>query len=197
MGNGLFRRLVQDSNFLWKWSEQSFLREDSFSPGFTLFSARGMAQGGEWSRFNNHRQSFLREDSFSPGYTLSSVGRMGSRLINQDKYSSLLEKNSPDNSSLMFDLLSADALPRSHRCEWNNGRDDSFYIITLFLCRLISDDCYDDCMSLYSRCILLWWMCFIVCDYTSLIKYLCATWCGSVPLDYNCVLLWIDTIFFY
>jgi hypothetical protein len=38
-----------------------------------------MAQGGEWSR-----------------------------LINQDNYSSLLEKNSPDSSSLMFDLLRAD-----------------------------------------------------------------------------------------
>jgi len=34
-----------------------------------------------------------------------------SMLINQDNYSSLLEKNSPDRSSLMFDLLRADALP--------------------------------------------------------------------------------------
>jgi hypothetical protein len=41
-----------------------------------------MAQGGEWSR-----------------------------LRNQDNYSSLLEKNSPDSSSLMFDFLRADALP--------------------------------------------------------------------------------------
>jgi hypothetical protein len=49
-------------------------------------------------------------------------------------------------------------------------------------------------MPLDSRCILLWWMCSIDCDYTSLIKYLCATWCGSVPLDCSCVLLWIDTI---
>jgi hypothetical protein len=30
-----------------------------------------------------------------------------------------------------------------------------------------------------------------------LIKYLCATWCGSVPLDCSYVLLWIDTIVFY
>jgi hypothetical protein len=29
------------------------LGQDSFSPGCTLFSARGMAQGGEWSRFSN------------------------------------------------------------------------------------------------------------------------------------------------
>jgi hypothetical protein len=41
-----------------------------------------MAQGGEWSR-----------------------------LINQDSYSSLLEKNSPNSSSLMFDLMTVDALP--------------------------------------------------------------------------------------
>jgi hypothetical protein len=41
-----------------------------------------MAQGGEWSK-----------------------------LKNQDNYSSFLEKNSPDNSSLMFDLLREDALP--------------------------------------------------------------------------------------
>jgi hypothetical protein len=61
---------------------QTFLRADSFSPGYTLFSVGGMAQGGEWSR-----------------------------LRNQDNYSSLLEKNSPDSSSLMFDLLRADALP--------------------------------------------------------------------------------------
>jgi hypothetical protein len=26
------------------------------------------------------------------------------------------------------------------------AQDDSVYIITLFLCRLISDDCYEDCM---------------------------------------------------
>jgi hypothetical protein len=107
---------VQDSHFPWKWSGQSFLREDSFSPGFTLFSAGGMAQGGEWSRFNNQGQTFLRADSFSPGCTLFSAGGMAqggewSRLRNQDNYSSLLEKNSPDSSSLMFDFLRADALP--------------------------------------------------------------------------------------
>jgi hypothetical protein len=81
-----------------------------------LFSAGGMAQGGEWSRFNNQGQTFLREDSFSPGCTLFSVGGMAqggewSRLRNQDNYSSLLEKNSLDSSSLMFDFLRVDALP--------------------------------------------------------------------------------------
>ena len=34
-----------------------------------------------------------------------------SRLKNQDSYSSLLENNSPDSSSLMFYLMRADALP--------------------------------------------------------------------------------------
>jgi hypothetical protein len=89
---------------------------DSFSLGCTLFSVGGMAQIGEWSRFNNQGQAFPREDSFSPSFTLFSAGGMAqigewSRLINQDNYSSLLEKNSPDSSSLMFYLLRADALP--------------------------------------------------------------------------------------
>jgi hypothetical protein len=128
---------VQDSHFLWKWFGQSFHREDSFSLGFTLFSAEGMAHIGEWSRFNNQGQTFLRADSFSPGCTLFSAGGMAqggewSRLRNQDNYSSLLEKNGLDSSSLMFDLLRADALPRSHRCEWKNGPDDSVYITPMF-----------------------------------------------------------------
>ena len=81
-----------------------------------MFSAKGMVQIGEWSRFSNQGQTFPRADSFSPGCTLFSVERMAqigewSRLINQDNYSSLLEKNSPDSSSLMFYLLRADALP--------------------------------------------------------------------------------------
>jgi hypothetical protein len=117
-----------------------------------LFSAGGMARGREWSRLSNQGQTFIRADSFSPGYTLFSVEGMAqggewSRLRNQDSYSSLLEKNSPDSSSLMSYLLREDALPRSHRCEWKNGPYDSVYIITLFLCRLISDDCYEDCMT--------------------------------------------------
>jgi hypothetical protein len=75
-----------------------------------------MAQIGEWSRFNNQGQAFPRADSFSPGCTLFSAGGMAqigewSRLRNQDNYSSLLEKNSPDSSSLMFHSLRADALP--------------------------------------------------------------------------------------
>jgi hypothetical protein len=64
---------VQDSHFLRKWFKQSFPREDSFSPGCTLFSVGGMAQIGEWSRFNNQGQAFPRADSFSPGCTLFSA----------------------------------------------------------------------------------------------------------------------------
>jgi hypothetical protein len=80
-----------------------------------------MAQGGEWSRFNNQGQAFLRADSFSLGYTLFSVGGIAqgeewSRLINQDSHSSLLEKNGPDSSSLMFYSKGIYSF-RSHRCE--------------------------------------------------------------------------------
>ena len=100
-----FLRFKQDNHFLMKWSKQSFPRENSFSPGCTLFSAGGMAQIGEWSRFNNHERHSsgkthslqvtlclvseewprvgngpdsysLRADSFSPSYTSFSVGGM-------------------------------------------------------------------------------------------------------------------------
>jgi hypothetical protein len=103
---------------------------DSFSPGCTLFIVEGMDQGGEWPRFSNQGQTFLREDSFSLGYTLFSVGRMAqggewSKLRKHDSYSSFLEKNSLDISSLMSYLLRANALLRSHRCEWKNDPDDS------------------------------------------------------------------------
>jgi hypothetical protein len=75
-----------------------------------------MAQGGEWSRFNNRGHKFLRADSFSIGYTLFSVGGMAqggewSKISNQDNYSSFLEKNSLGSSSLMSYLLREDALP--------------------------------------------------------------------------------------
>jgi hypothetical protein len=128
---------VQDSHFLWKWFGQSFPRAYSFSPGCTLFIAGGMAQIGEWSRFNNQGQAFPRADLFSPGCTFFSAGGMTqigewSRLRNRDNYSSLLEKNSPDSSSLMFYLLKGNCSSKSHRCEWKNGPDDSVYIITMF-----------------------------------------------------------------
>jgi hypothetical protein len=91
---------VQDNHFLRKWFGQSFPRENSFSLGCTLFSAGGMAQIREWSRFNNQGHAFPRADSFSPGCTFFSAGGMAqisewSRLINQDNYPSMLEKNIP------------------------------------------------------------------------------------------------------
>jgi hypothetical protein len=67
---------VQDSHFLWKWFEHSFPRSDSFSLGCTLFSAGGMAQIGEWSKFSNQGHAFPREDSFSLGFTLFSARGM-------------------------------------------------------------------------------------------------------------------------
>jgi hypothetical protein len=85
---GPFWRLVQDSHFLRKWSGQSFPRAYSFSPGCTMFSAEGMAQLGEWSRFSNQGQAFPRANSFSPSCTMISARGMAqlgewSRLKNQ------------------------------------------------------------------------------------------------------------------
>jgi hypothetical protein len=54
-----------------------------------------------------------------------------SRLKNQDSYSSLLEKNSPNSPSLMF-YFEGRYSSRAHRCDWKNGPDDSVYIITMF-----------------------------------------------------------------
>jgi hypothetical protein len=71
-----------------KCSRQSFPRADSFYPGFTMVSAKIMAQLGEWSKFNNQGQAFPREDSLSPGCTMISARGMAqlgewSRLRNQ------------------------------------------------------------------------------------------------------------------
>ena len=136
-------------HFLRKWSGQSFLRVYTFLPGCTLISVGGMSQGGEWSSLSNQGQAFLRVYTFSPGCPLISVGRMAqggewSRFKRQDSYSSLLEKNSLDISLFYSEGKYSF---RSHRCEWKIGPDDSVYIITLFLCRLVSDDCYEDCMT--------------------------------------------------
>jgi hypothetical protein len=73
-----------------KWFIQSFPRVDSFYPSCAMVSARGMAQLGEWYRFNNQVQAFHREDSFSLGCTMISARGMAqlgewSRLINQGK----------------------------------------------------------------------------------------------------------------
>jgi hypothetical protein len=41
-----------------------------------MFSAGGMAQLGEWSRFSNRGHVFPREDSFYPGCTMFSAEGM-------------------------------------------------------------------------------------------------------------------------
>jgi hypothetical protein len=63
-------------SFIRKCYKHSIPREDSFSLGCTLFSYRGMAQLGEWSRFSNEGQTFPRVYSFSPSCTLFSVEGM-------------------------------------------------------------------------------------------------------------------------
>jgi hypothetical protein len=161
----------------------------SFSPGCTLFSARGMAQIGEWSRFINQGQDFPRVDSFSPGCTLFSVRGMAQdrewcRLKNHDNYSSLFEKNSPANPSLMF-YSEGRCSSRSHRCEWKNGPDDSFYIITLFLCRLISINM----ITMETVCLQTTELCYCG-GYVPLF----VTMCHRLS---SCVLLWINKVVFY
>jgi hypothetical protein len=141
------RRIVQIALGGWcrtiisirKCSKQSFPREDSFSPGCTVISARRMAQLGEWSRFNNQGHAFPRAYSFSPGCTVISVGGMAqigerSRLKKiRDNYSSMLDKNSPDSPWMIFLLSKGICFSRSHRCEWRNDPNDSVCILILFM----------------------------------------------------------------
>ena len=62
-----------------------------------MFSAGGMAQIGEWSRFNNQGQAFPRAGSSCTLFIAGGMAQIGEwfRLRNQDNYSSMLEKNSP------------------------------------------------------------------------------------------------------
>jgi hypothetical protein len=106
-----------------------------------------------------------------------------SKLRNQDSYSSLLEKNSPDSPSLMF-YFEGRCSSRSHRCEWKNGPDDSVYIITFFLCRLISVDMITMeivCLQTVEAC------------YCGGYVPLFVTMCHGLS---SCVLLWINTVVF-
>jgi hypothetical protein len=98
-----------------------------------------MAHIGEWSRFNNQGQAFPRVDSFSLGFTLFSARGMDhigewSRLKNQDNYSSLLEKNSPNNSSLMFYLFRVDALLDLTNVSGRMAQIDPVYIVNNVFC---------------------------------------------------------------
>jgi hypothetical protein len=89
-----FRRMVHFGGWckttisIRKWFGQSFPRADSFSPGYTMFSAGGMTQLSEWSVLNNQGQTFPKTDSFYPGCTMFSAEGMAqlgewSKLINR------------------------------------------------------------------------------------------------------------------
>jgi hypothetical protein len=57
---------------------QAFLRTNSFSLGYTLFSVGRMAQGEEWSRLrnqNNHSSLFEKNKAVSPSLMFYSEGR--------------------------------------------------------------------------------------------------------------------------
>jgi hypothetical protein len=83
----------------------------------------------------------------------------GSSSEIRDNYSSMLGKNSPESPWLMFLLSEGRFSSISHRYEWKNGQDDSVCIMILFMQVDIRwYDCYGDCMSLDSSCMLLWWM---------------------------------------
>jgi hypothetical protein len=64
----------------------------------------------------------------------------------RDNPSSLVEKNRADSPLLMFCTEGKYSFI-SHRREGKIGPDDSVYIITLFLCRLLLDVCYEDYMT--------------------------------------------------
>jgi hypothetical protein len=68
----------------------------------------------------------------------------GSEIRNNP--SSLFEKNGPDSPLLMFYTEGKYSFI-SHRCESKIGPNDSVYIITLFLCRLLLDVCYEEYMT--------------------------------------------------
>jgi hypothetical protein len=85
---------------------QSFLRADSFPPGYTLFSVGGMAQGKEWSKH------FLGQ-THSLQVTLCLVSEEWPRVRNgpgseiRNNPSSLFVKNRADSPLLMrADILS-------------------------------------------------------------------------------------------
>jgi hypothetical protein len=94
---------------------QSFLRADSFSPGYTLFSVGGMAQGKEWSKhFLGKNHSFQ--------VTLCLVSEEWPRVRNgpgseiRNNHSSLVEKNGEDSPLMMFYIEGRHSF-RSHRSE--------------------------------------------------------------------------------
>jgi hypothetical protein len=73
----------------------------------------------------------------------------------------------------------------SHRCEWKHGPDDSVYMITLFLCRLISIDM----ITMETVCLQTIEVCYCG-GYVPLFVTMCH---GLISF----VLLWINTVVFY
>jgi hypothetical protein len=92
----------------------------------------------------------------------------GPGLEIRDSYSSMLGKNSLDSSWLMLLLYEGRCSSRSHRCEWKNGRNDSVYIMILFLCRMLSND------TIAMETVCLWTIDVCYCDgYVPLVVTMC------------------------
>jgi hypothetical protein len=69
--------------------------------------------------------------------------------------SSLFVKNRVDSPLLMRAYICSDLTNMSERL----AQRIQFIFNNIFLCRMASDDCYGDYLSLDSRDILLWWIC--------------------------------------
>ena len=104
---------------------QSFLRADSFPPGYTLFSVGGMAQDKEWSKHFWGKTHSLQVTLCLVSEEWPRVGNgPGSEIKNNP--SSLVEKNGEDSPLLIFYIEGGHSF-RPHRCEWNIGPDDYFW----------------------------------------------------------------------
>jgi hypothetical protein len=80
----------------------------------------------------------------------------GSEIRNN--HSSLVEKNRADSPLLMRADILSDLTDVSERL----AQMIQFIFNNIFLCRMASNDCYGDYLSLDSRYILLWWICSTV-----------------------------------
>jgi hypothetical protein len=93
----------------------SFLRADSFPPGYTLFSVGGMAQGKEWSNISRGQTHSLQVTLCLVSEEWPRVGNgPGSKIRNNP--SSLVEKNGADSILLIFYVEGRHSF-RPHRCE--------------------------------------------------------------------------------
>ena len=73
----------------------------------------------------------------------------------RDNPSSLFVKNRADSPLLMRADILSDLTNVSERL----AQRIQFIFNNIFLCKMASDDCYGDYLSLDSRDILLWWIC--------------------------------------